>query len=194
LDPAAEELRKAIELSPRDGPALLSLAQILAQQGKTSESQEVMSRFREARNNRESVRTAQLENDTAIRLVERGELKAGIDHFRTAVGLRPDDSQFHRNLALALYQAGGFAEARREYETAIHLNPQDWQAHCGLGEVLAKQNHLIEGIKEVEEAVQLNPNYAPAFHLLNRLYTQANNPAKAAAASARARSLTAVTN
>ncbi len=85
-------------------------------------------------------------------------------------------------------------EARKEYETAIRLNPQDWQAHCGLGEVLAKQNHLTESIKEVEDAVRLNPNYAEAFHLLNRLYTQANNPAKAAAALARARSLTAETH
>jgi protein O-mannosyl-transferase len=151
----------------------------------------MMRKFREVRENHEAVRQALLDNDTAIRLVERGELKAGIDHFRAALALRPDDADFHRNLALALYRAAEFEEARKEYETAIHLNPRDWQAHCGLGEVLARQNHLAEGINEVQNALQLNPNYVKAYRLLNYLYRQAHEPAKAAAALARARSLAA---
>jgi Flp pilus assembly protein TadD len=194
LDKAAGEFRQAIELSPSDGPSFLNLAQILGLQGKTAESQEVMRKFGEVRKNREAARQALLDNDTAIGLVERGELKAGIDHFRAALGLRPEDSELHRNLALALYRVGELGEARKEYETAIRLNPHDWQAHCGLGEVLAKQNHLAESIKEVENAVQLNPNYAEAYQLLNRLYRQANSPANAAAALARAQSLAVDTN
>src|SRR5439155_21483097 len=157
-------------------------------------SQEVMRRFRDVRKNRDAARQAQVDIDTAIRLVELGDLNAGIVYFRAALDLRSDDSELHRNLALALFRGGEFAEARKEYETAIRLNPRDWQAHCGLGEVMAEQNHLADGIKEVESAVQLNPRYAEGYFLLNRLYQQVDDPRSAATALARARSLESQVN
>jgi len=194
LESAAGELRKAIQLSPTDGPSLLNLAQILRQQGKTESAHEVMRKFGELRKDRETMKQAQVYDDTAIRLVERGDLNAGIGYFRAAVDLRPDFSEFHRNLAKALFQTRKLEEAGKEYETAIRLNPRDWQAHCGLGEVMAEQNHLADGIKEVESAVQLNPRYAEGYFLLNRLYQQVDDPRSAATALARARSLESQVN
>ena len=105
--------------------------------------------------------------------------------------LQPGNAELLRNLPWGLFRAREFREPRKEYEAAIHLNPRDWQAHCGLGEVLARQKHLAEGIKEVETGVQMNPRYSQAYRLLDRLYRQANQPAKAAAALARAQSLAA---
>jgi Flp pilus assembly protein TadD len=86
-------------------------------------------------------------NDTGIRLVEQGEVSAGIKNFRAALELQPGNAELLRNLSWGLFRAGESREPRKEYETAIHLNPRDWQAHCGLGDVLARQNHLPEGIK-----------------------------------------------
>ena len=194
LESAAGEFRKAIELSPADGPSLLNLAQILGLQGKRAESEEVIRKFRDVRKKREAAKQAQVDNDTAIRLVERGELNAGIGHFRAALDLRPDDPDFHRNLALALFRTGQFGQARKEYEKAIGLNPRDWQAHCGLGEVLERQHQLADSITEVESAVRLNPRYAEAYQLLSRLYREAKDPIKAAAALKRAQSLAAEAN
>jgi Flp pilus assembly protein TadD len=194
LESAAAEFRKAIELSPADGPSLLNLAQILGLQGKTSESQEVMRRFAELRKDRDALRSAQLYTDTGIRLAERGDLNGGIGYFRAAVDLSPDDSVMHRNLAKALFQAEKLEEAGREYQTAIRLNPRDWQAHCGLGEVLAQQDRVADGIKEVETGTQLNPRSAQAYDLLGRLYQRANDTARAEAALARAKSLEQQTN
>jgi superkiller protein 3 len=153
-------------LSPADRPSFLNLAQILGRQGKAEESQEVMRKFQELRKNRDAVRMVQVYNDGGIRLAERGNLNSAIDYFRAAVDLRPDYSEFHRNLAKALFQAGKLEEAAKEYETAIRLNPPDWQAHCGRGEVLAQQDRVADGIKEVETATQLNPRYAEAYDLL----------------------------
>jgi len=176
-------------LSPTDGPSLLNLAQILRLLSKTEESQEVMRKFGELRKNRKALKQAQAYNDTGIRLAERGDLNGSKGYFQAALELQPDDSELHRNLALALFRTGEFAGARSEYEAAIRLNPRDGQAHCGLGEVLARQNHLADAIEEVEKGVQLNPRYAEAYRLLSRLYQQANDPAKAAAALARAKAL-----
>jgi len=173
-------------LSPVDGPSLLNLAQILGRQGKTAESQEVMQKFRDLRKNRDAFRMVQVYTDTGIRLVQGGDLAAGIGYFRAAVDLRPDYSEMHRNLARALFQAGELDEAGREYQTSIRFNSRDWQAHYGLGEVLAQQDRVADGIKEIENAVQLNPRYVEAYYLLNRLYQQANEPARAAAALVRA--------
>ena len=72
LDAAAAEFRKAIDLSPTDGPSLLNLAQILGLQGKTEESQQAIRKFEELRKDRDTLRTVQLYTDTGIRLVEPG--------------------------------------------------------------------------------------------------------------------------
>ena len=157
LEAAATEFRRAIELSPSDGPSLLNLAQILGLQGKTEESHQAMQRFVALRKDRDTLRTVQLYNDTGIRMVEQGDVNAGIGYFRASIELSPDSSDMHRNLAKALFQAGKLEEAGKEYETTIRLNPRDWQAHCGLGEVLAQQDRLPESIKEVETGTQLNP-------------------------------------
>jgi len=148
-----------------------------------------MRRFVELRKDRDTLRTVQLYTDTGIRLVEQGDLNAGIGYFRAAVDLSPNSSEMHRNLAKALFQAGKLKEAGAEYTTAIRLNSKDWQAHCGLGEVLADQNRLPESIKEVETGTQLNPRSAEAYNLLARLYQRAHDPARAQAAQARANSL-----
>jgi len=187
LEGAAGEFRKAIELSPADGPSLPNLAQLLGLQGKTKASQEAMRKFRK-------LREAQAYNDTGIRLAEGSDLNAGIGYFRSAVDLRPDYSEFRRNLAKALFQAGKFEEAGKEYDTAIHLNPRDWQAYCGLGETLAQQDRVLDGIKEVEYAAQLNPRCAQAYDLLGRLYQRVGDAARAEAALARAKSLEPPTN
>jgi tetratricopeptide (TPR) repeat protein len=189
LEAAAAQFRRAIELSPSDGPSLLNLAQILGLQGKTEESQQAMRRFVALRKDRDTLRTVQLYNDTGIRMVEQGDLNAGIGYFRTAIELSPDSSDMHRNLAKALFQAGKLEEAGREYATAIRLNPRDWQAHCGLGEVLAGQDRLPESIREVETGTQLNPRSVQAYNLLARLYQRAHEPAQAEAALARAKSI-----
>jgi tetratricopeptide (TPR) repeat protein len=189
LQDAAGEFRKAIELSPTDGPSLLNLAQILALEGHTEESQRAMRKFAQMRKDRDTFKTVQLYNDTGIRMVEEGDLNAGIGYFRAAVELSPDSSEMHRNLAKALFRADKLDDAGKEYETATRLNPQDWQAHCGLGEVLAQQNHVTDAIKEVETGTKLNPRSARAFALLARLYQRANDPARAKVAFAHAKEL-----
>jgi len=194
LEGAAGEFRKAIKLSPADGPSLLNLAQVLGLQEKTKASQEAMHKFRKLRENRDTLRMAQAYNDTGIRLAEGSDLSAGIGYFRSAVDLRPDYSEFRRNLAKALFQAGKLEEAGKEYGAAIRLNPRDWQAYCGLGETLAQQDRVLDGIKEVEYAVQLNPRYAQAYDLLGRLYQRVGDAARAEAALARAKSLEPPTN
>ena len=194
LENAAGEFRKAIKLSPADGPSLLNLAQILGLQGKTKASHEAMRQFRELRENRDTLRMAQAYNDTGIRLAEGSDLNAGIGYFQSAVDLRPDYSEFRRNLAKALFQAGKLEEAGKEYGAAIRLNPRDWQAYCGLGETLAQQDRVLDGIKEVEYAVQLNPRYAQAYDLLGRLYQRVGDAPRAEAALAQAKSLEPPTN
>ena len=148
-----------------------------------------MQRFVALRKDRDTLRTVQLYNDTGIRMIEQGDVNAGIGYFRAAIELSPDSSDMHRNLAKALFQAGKLKEAGEEYTTAIRLNSMDWQAHCGLGEVLAQQDRLAESIKEVETGTQLNPRSAQAYNLLARLYQQAHDPGRAQAAQAHAKSL-----
>jgi tetratricopeptide (TPR) repeat protein len=146
-------------------------------------------RFRELRNNRDTQGTTQLYADTGIRMVERGDLNVGIAWFRQAVKLSADFSEMDRNFTRALFQAGKWDEAGKEYGTSLRLGPRFWQAHCGLGEMLVQQNRAAAGIKEVEAAMQLNPRFAPAYDLLCLLYRRANDPAKSAAALARANTL-----
>src|SRR5439155_20764359 len=138
----------------------------------------------ELQKNRNNLRMEQAYTDTGIRLAEGSDLNAGIGYFQSAVDLRPDYSEFRRNLAKALFQAGKLEEAGKEYGAAIRLNPRDWQAYCGLGETLAEQDRVLDGIKEVEYAVQLNHRYAQAYDLLGGRYQRVGDSSRAAAALA----------
>jgi tetratricopeptide (TPR) repeat protein len=189
LEAAAGEFSKAVEIDPHNEGSFLNLSEVLRRQGKLTEAEAAMEKFRNLRKQRDIDYRVQLYNEDGILSGEEGDLRRAVGYFQSAIELRPDNSEFRRNLAMAFFMKGELNESRRGWETAISLAPQDWQAYYGLGLVMAAEGDLKGSIKQLEWAVQLNPEYAEAYYLLSRVYGEAREEKKAQDALARALAL-----
>src|SRR5213593_4147495 len=68
-----------------------------------------------------------------LALVRQGKLTEAIEHYTTALRIKPDYADAHTNWGLALAQQGKLAEAIDHYQQTLHFNPDSADAHIKLG-------------------------------------------------------------
>jgi tetratricopeptide (TPR) repeat protein len=95
-----------------------------------------------------------------------------VEQFRTALRLRPDLAEVHRNLAAALAEQGQLSEAVGYYEQALRLKPGSGEAHGQLGDVLKKLGRFQEAILHLRHALRFKPDYAFAYWNLGQFAAQ----------------------
>ncbi len=90
-----------------------------------------------------------------------GHLPAAIEHYRTALRLKPDYLEAHYNLANALTELPDRAnEAIAEYQAALRLNPDYASAHENLANLLGKiPGRSDEAIEHYQEVIRLHPEW-----------------------------------
>ena len=66
---------------------------------------------------------AALHNNLGGVFAEEGDYASAIEQFRAAIGISPENPEYHTNLANALGAANRYAEARMEAETALRIDP-----------------------------------------------------------------------
>ena len=99
-------------------------------------------------------------NDWGDALARQGKMAEAIEHFQTALRLKPDYAEAHVNTGIALDQQGKRAEAIEHYQAALRLKPDSAEAHGNMGDALARQGKLAEAIEHYRQALQIKPNYA----------------------------------
>ena len=97
---------------------------------------------------------------------EKGREPEAIEHFKTALRLRPDYADAHNNLGVALLQAGRATEAIAPLETALRLRPDFADAHYNLGEALFQTGDVPLAIANFERTLRLKPDLAKAHNNL----------------------------
>ena len=68
-----------------------------------------------------------------LALARQRKLTEAIEHFKTALRIKPDYADAHTNWGLALAQQGKLAEAIDHYQQTLHFNPDSADAHIKLG-------------------------------------------------------------
>ncbi|MGO4880763.1 MAG: tetratricopeptide repeat protein [Bryobacteraceae bacterium] len=87
----------------------------------------------------------------------------GIDAYKKALELKPDDASIHNNYALALVELKKFDEARAELAKAAQLDPPSaGKYYFNLGAVLVNNGHSEEAGEVFKKAIDADPNYADA--------------------------------
>ena len=124
---------------------------------------------------------AALYDDAAMLYLELRRYNEAIEHFRTALRLKPDSAVAHYNLGTALTFARQLEEAAREYETALRIDPLYPKAHNNLGNVWLAEQKYGAAIREFEEAARLQPGSASALANLAAAYAAAGQFERAAA-------------
>jgi tetratricopeptide (TPR) repeat protein len=104
------------------------------------------------------------EDNMGTALAQQGKLAEAIEHYRTALHLKPDYAEAHGNMGVALARQGKLAEAIEHYQTALHLKPDYADVHFNWGVALARQGKLAEAVEHYGKALQIKPDYADAHN------------------------------
>jgi tetratricopeptide (TPR) repeat protein len=180
-DRAAQALRKALEINPKNFKAHTGLGVILAGQRNAAGAFAHLS---------EAVRLnpndAESQNNLGSALAEQGQLVEAVAHLSEALRLDPGLAGVRSNLGLALTRQGKLAEAIAILSEAIRLDPKDAEAHKNLGVALAAQGNLTEAVAHLSEAVRLDPDNAEMHNNLGVALEGQGNLAEAIAQFTRA--------
>src|SRR5437773_8349546 len=95
-----------------------------------------------------------------LALAQEGKLTEAIEHYTTALRIKPDYADAHINLGIALAQQGKLAEASEHYQQALHSKPDSADAHTNWGLALADQGKLAEASDHYRQALQIKPESA----------------------------------
>ena len=91
-------------------------------------------------------------------LQARGNLGEALEHYRTAVKLRPRDAIANNALGGALLASGDAGAALGPLRVAAEAQPDYFPAHYNLGNALASMEQFREAVQQFQKAVQLRPN------------------------------------
>jgi predicted O-linked N-acetylglucosamine transferase (SPINDLY family) len=100
---------------------------------------------------------AELRNQDAIRLAQKGKLKSAIACWQAAISLHPEYIDAYYNMGIAQVEAGNLEDAIASFRTTIELDPSHANTLYNLGLALSRQDKLDEAITAYDRAFELNP-------------------------------------
>ena len=120
----------------------------------------------------------------AQRLVNGGDLKSAIDHYRKALQIDPRLPGVHLELAEAILQsaptdAATQAEAQKELELAVTVDGDTSTTECEFGSIALSQSHTDQAFAHYQRAYHLNPNEVQAQLGLAKLLMMQEKPQEA---------------
>lgn len=125
--------------------------------------------------------SARMQQVIAQHLVNGGDLKSAIDHYRKALQIDPRLPGAHFELAEAILQsaptdAATQAEAQKELELAVTIDGDTAKTECELGSIALSQSQTDQAFAHYQRAYQLNPNEVQAQLVLAKLLMMQEKP------------------
>lgn len=137
---ARDEFAAAWRLDPADFHAALEYAFLCHETGEKAEARRVFDDVRQR-----ATEGARATAETAFQNIDRA-LAEGIERWRRAAELEPDNFSAHRELAEFSEQRGDLATAARHYEIAWRLKPAQRSLMLALGRVWAKSGRAEDAM------------------------------------------------
>ncbi len=127
--------------------------------------------------------SARMQQAIAEKLINAGDLKGAIEHYRKALQIDPRVPGIHYELAETILEsartdAATQAEARKELEASIATDGDAAKTECVLAEIALLQSAPDRALAHYQRAYQLNPNEVQAQMGLANL-TMHENPQEA---------------
>jgi tetratricopeptide (TPR) repeat protein len=119
-------------------------------------------------------------NNLGSALLEKGEAKAALNHFKAALLLEPKTPKIHSNIGHALMKLGRVDEAIDRYLESIQIDPLEAETLNSLAVALIEQGRITESILHLQKALSLEPNYVDAYVNLGAVYRRQGLPERAA--------------
>ena len=121
--------------------------------------------------------SARMQQVIAERLVNEGDLKGAIDHYRKALEIDPRVPGVHFELGEALLQsspadAAAEALAQKELEAAVAIDGESAKTECELGDIALLESDPGRALSHYRHAFELDPNEVRAQMGLAKLLTE----------------------
>jgi len=128
--------------------------------------------------------SARMQQAIAEKLINAGDLKAAIDHYRNAQQIDPHLPGLHFELGEAVLESAPVdavaqAEAQKELEAAVAIDGDTAKTECELGRIAALQSQLDQAFAHYQRAYQLNPNEVEAQMGMAKLLMTQEKPQEA---------------
>ncbi len=188
LNPAVENLKRAIALDAKYLPAYLALAQAYLELAGESEDpalkkvqlSKALSVLADAK--RVAPEDAAVYNLEGVVREALGEHERAIAAFKKALELDPKNARIRYNLALAYLASGKLDEAVAALEEAVKAAPEEPYYRARLGALLAVKGDLDRAEEVLAEAVRLDPKNSLAWDYLGQVRLKKGDSAGAIAA------------
>jgi tetratricopeptide (TPR) repeat protein len=128
--------------------------------------------------------SARMQQVIAERLINAGDLKGAIDHYRKALQIDPRLAGVRFELGEAILQSSPTdpatqAAAQKEFEAGIAIDGDTAQIESALGGIAWSQSDMDRALSHYQRAYKLNPNEVDAQLGLARLLMQQQKPQEA---------------
>ena len=116
---------------------------------------------------------ADLYNNMAAALKEKGDLEAAIDSCKEALKIKPYYAEAYINMGNTLQEKGDLDAAIDCYKKALKLQPNQAEAYYNMGVALMNEGHLDAAIESYKEALKIQPNHAEVNDRLGFAFIEA---------------------
>ncbi len=129
--------------------------------------------------------SARMQQVIAERLVNGGDLRGAIEHYRKALQFDPRLPGVHYELGEAILESspvdpGAQGEAQKELETAVTVDGDSAKIECEFGSIALSQSQTDQALAHYRRAFQLNPGEVQAQMGLAKLLMMQEKPQEAA--------------
>ncbi len=146
-------LEDALKITPDGADLLIPLADLLAQQGDTARTAEILRKLETRK--APPVQVKYLKARLAMRDGKWAEAHALLEALRAEINNLPGlETQLNLLLAVCANHLADAAAEERAYQRVINADPKNVQAHMGLGNLLLSLGKFDDAIRELEAAAQ----------------------------------------
>jgi Tfp pilus assembly protein PilF len=162
-------VRRALEIDPKNGPALFTLAAIQFQTGKKDEAEQIYARL-------SALPDKQYKPLHAIFLFQTGKADAAIVEFEKLAKADSDDRTARSRLVVAYVANGKPDQAQRVLSEALKRNSKDVEALLERSQLYLRAGNTAGAEADLQQVLHFRPDSADAHLALAELYAATRSP------------------
>ncbi len=160
---AERMLRQALEIDPKNDPALLGLATVQVHNGQKDQAEQTYARL-------SALPQTQYKSIHAAFLFQEGKRDAALAEFAKLAKESPEDRTARTRLVIAYLKANRIADAKNVLDEALKHNSKDVDALMQRAEISLNQGDYNNAQTDLEQALRYRPDSGVAHFLRARVH------------------------